>query len=821
MRKCLRKALAVLLGIASVVWIGGCTAVDDTKPSGTQDTNMTQPTGTEPTQAPEPATPLITDYQEKYRSQYHFSPASGWMGDLDGCVYYNGEYHMFWWGKATSRDLVHFDQVTVGNCFALVGDPGLGDYYTGGAVVDRNNTAGFGANKLIAIYTIPKSPQIQGISVSTDETFDSLLYYPGNPVLEKEGTQDFRDPAVFWDEKAEHWVMAIALPVEKKVSFYSSPDMKQWTWMSDFGPLGAREGLWECPDLIRLTTEDGTEKWVLIVSVGPNKEQYFVGEFDGTSFVPDPATLDHLTKGTGLDGQIFADFENGIPEGWTAEGKAFENAVSTGEDNAHLGGGYIRTDANGIGAVGSLLSPEFVIEKSAINFLLGSNKEALELSVELLVNGETVRTSYGDGTGYLKWNGWDVSDLTGQTAQIRIRDDSISGYVMMDQILFSDALHNEKLEHALWVDFGTDFYASRSFRDYDGTLENTAWMGWMGNWDYANATPAIAVAGFYDQRGTWSIARDLHLTTVDGVPRLTQSPVAGLTSLRGDAVTVSRTLTEGTGVFTEFQPSRNTYEFEAVFTPGARNSEFGFNLLVGDGRSLKLGYDAATSTLYLDRTNCADVSIKDFKRYMSAAVPLKDGQLKLRVFIDKQSVEVFANDGERVLTALTFPAEEQVGVEIFSDASATQMEFTGWMLDSIWPGHIQQMPETVNDSDDAVVYEGDWQRFDGDDAYANGDCHVTGTGSVSLTFRGTSVDWYGLVNSDLGMVDVYLDGEPVLEGLDLYSPVRRRQKLFSKTELSAGEHTITVQASGRKNPESTGTGVVHDTFVYLPVEKTP
>ena len=149
--------------------------MNSSKPSGTQGTDMTQSTGTEPTRATVPATPLITDYQEKYRSQYHFSPASGWIGDLDGCVYYKGKYHMFWWGKGTSEDLVHFDQVTVGNCFALIGDPGLGDYYTGGAVVDVNNTAGFGENKLIAIYTIPSSPQTQGISWSVDDTF---VYLP-------------------------------------------------------------------------------------------------------------------------------------------------------------------------------------------------------------------------------------------------------------------------------------------------------------------------------------------------------------------------------------------------------------------------------------------------------------------------------------------------------------------------------------------------------------------------------------------------------------------------------------------------------------------
>ena len=226
-------------------------------------------------------TGYITDYQEPYRSQYHFSSATSWIGDPDGYVYYDGTYHLFWWGKATSKDLVHFDQQTIGDTFAITGENILNDFFTGSAVIDKDNTAGFGENSMVAICTIPTSPQKQAIAYSLDDTFNSLHYYDGNPVLEHETASAFRDPTVFRDEENNHWTMVIALPDDHAVAFYSSPDLKEWTFLSEFGRIGAQSGAWECPDLFRMTADDGAEKWVLIISVGPNLEQYFVGEFDG------------------------------------------------------------------------------------------------------------------------------------------------------------------------------------------------------------------------------------------------------------------------------------------------------------------------------------------------------------------------------------------------------------------------------------------------------------------------------------------------------------------------------------------------------------
>ena len=758
--------------------------------------------------------PRIASYLEPFRSQYHFSPASGWIGDPDGMVYADGTYHLFWWGKATSRDLVHFDQVTIGNCFALIGDPGIGDYYTGSAVIDRENTAGFGKDRMIALYTIPGNPQCQGLSVSTDETYDSLLYYPGNPVLQREGVNDFRDPCVQWDPERNRWLMAIALSQKRQIAFYASDNLRDWTWLSDFGPLGAVEGQWECPDLLRIRDAQGKERWALIVSVSPNREQYFIGDFDGERFIVDERLLAYLTRGTGLDGIVLQDFEDGWGD-WTAEGSLADTLPAADTDLAHLGTGYLKTRTESNSEKGSLTSPPFVLEKNAIQFLLGSSKADTKLCIQLLVDGEPVRRSFGDGTGFMKWNGWDVSEYRGRKAQIRILDQSATGFLAVDQIMMTDTLLNTQSEHALWLDAGMDFYASRSFKDVDGTLDHLPLMGWMTNWAYANITPAIEVEGFRSQRGTLSLARDLHLTEIRGLPRLTQTPVAALETLRGASFEMALPLTEGTQPLPGFQPEANQYELEAVFTPAGDDSTFGFELLCGDGKCLRLTYSASVHTLTLERQGCSGVSIAGFSRTVQAPLPLHNGQLKLHLYIDRQSMELFGDDGAFVMTALTFPGEEQTGIRVFS-SDDTLLSYRAWMLDSIWPGHIQPRPIQVDDRDPEVVYTGEWTRFGDLKDCLEGSCSYTDDGTVSWTFTGTSVDWYGFLDQNLGIVRVSMDGETVLDALDLYAPGPSRQKLFSKTSLSPGQHTITVRTTGQKNPASEGTGMAHDAFVCLP-----
>lgn len=236
-------------------------------------------------------------YRETYRPQFHFSPAINWCNDPNGLVYNKGTYHLFYqhnpfgnrwghmtWAHASSKDLIHWKHLPV----AIPEENGI-MIFSGTCVVDKNNTSGFGKNgkvPMVAVYTghIENKNQSQHIAYSLD---DGLTWtkYANNPVLDLHKV-DFRDPKIFWYEPEKYWVMCVMLPVEHQVQFYSSPDLKKWTHLSDFGPAGDTSGVWECPDLTPVPVEGmpGKKKWLLQMSMNASM-QYFVGEFDGRNFV--------------------------------------------------------------------------------------------------------------------------------------------------------------------------------------------------------------------------------------------------------------------------------------------------------------------------------------------------------------------------------------------------------------------------------------------------------------------------------------------------------------------------------------------------------
>ncbi len=238
------------------------------------------------------------NYNEKYRPAYHFSPQYGWMNDPNGMVYKDGKYHLFYqynaygsrwanmhWGHAISEDLVKWEYLPL----ALAPDS-IGAIFSGSAVVDENNTAGFGKDAIVAIYTSAGASQTQSLAYSTDNG-NTFVKYENNPVLADANIADFRDPKVFWHEGSKRWVMSLA--TSQTITFYGSSDLKSWEKLSEFGEvIGAHGGVWECPDLFQLDYK-GKKKWILLVSInpgGPNggsATQYFIGEFNGTSFVPD------------------------------------------------------------------------------------------------------------------------------------------------------------------------------------------------------------------------------------------------------------------------------------------------------------------------------------------------------------------------------------------------------------------------------------------------------------------------------------------------------------------------------------------------------
>lgn len=263
---------------------------------------------------------LNSNMHEKFRPQIHFSPRQGWMNDPNGMVYLNGTYHLFYqhypdssvwgpmhWGHATSNDLVHWKEQPIG----LYPDS-LGYIFSGSIVADELNTSGFsknGATPLVALFTHhniaaekrgERFNQSQSLAYSLDSG-RTWLKYAHNPVLPNPGISDFRDPKLLWDKRTKTWIMTLA--VKDHISFYSSPDLKNWKHETDFGNnIGAHGGVWECPDLFPVKY-DGREYWVLIVSINPGAPnggsgtQYFIGDFNGHVFTPLYTTNEWLDYG--------------------------------------------------------------------------------------------------------------------------------------------------------------------------------------------------------------------------------------------------------------------------------------------------------------------------------------------------------------------------------------------------------------------------------------------------------------------------------------------------------------------------------------------
>ena len=263
---------------------------------------------------------------EKHRPVYHHTPQYGWMNDPNGMFYKDGVWHLCYqfnpygsqwenmtWGHSTSTDLVHWKAEPT----AITPDA-LGTIFSGCCVVDKNNTAGFGNDAVIAFYTSAGARQMQSMAYSTDggKTFTK---YENNPVITS-NVPDFRDPHVFWNDEAGFWNMILA--AGQQMSIYSSKDLKEWKHESDFGAeYGNHGGVWECPDLMKMKVK-GTdkEKWMLICNINPggpfggSATQYFIGQFDGHKFTCEDEPSETKWMDYGKDHYATITFDN-APEG--------------------------------------------------------------------------------------------------------------------------------------------------------------------------------------------------------------------------------------------------------------------------------------------------------------------------------------------------------------------------------------------------------------------------------------------------------------------------------------------------------------------------
>lgn len=267
-----------------------------------------------------------TANREQYRPVYHHTPAYGWMNDPNGMFFKDGVWHIYFqhnpygsqwenmtWGHSTSTDLLHWtfegDAIEPDN---------WGTVFSGSAVVDKEGTAGFGKDAVVALYTSAGENQTQSLAYSNDDG-KTFTKYNGNPIITS-NVPDFRDPHVFWNDEIKKWNMILA--AGQQMNIYSSDNLRDWTLESSFGAgYGCHDGVWECPDLMKLRVR-GTdkEKWLLICNINPggpfggSATQYFVGSFDGRKFTCETAPEVTKWMDYGKDHYATVSFDN-APDG--------------------------------------------------------------------------------------------------------------------------------------------------------------------------------------------------------------------------------------------------------------------------------------------------------------------------------------------------------------------------------------------------------------------------------------------------------------------------------------------------------------------------
>lgn len=406
---------------------------------------------------------------EAYRPLVHFSPERNWMNDPNGLVFHDGVYHLYFqhnpsgdrwgnmsWGHATSPDLLTWTEQRLAIPQTL-NDQGeaVESIFSGSVVVDENNTSGFGDGTntpLVAIYTSAYEPahptlagrQAQSLAYSLDDGY-TWTKFEQNPVLDR-GSANFRDPKVFWYDgpAGAYWVMVAVEAVDHKVVLYKSTNLRDWEHLSDFGPANSTGGIWECPDLFELPVDGDPNdtKWVMVVNLNPGAVaggsggQYFVGDFDGTTFTSETTQGPQDTP----VGDVFAGFDDGDFEGWTVAnepgnwkdgpwGLAPAAGALDGQSpvTGFIGAGLVNGFHDGDWPVGTLESPAFTVSGSHINFLVGGGRHPHVHDAQLTNEppaGTTVFDFETEDGQTLADTGWQI---TGDFATDPARNPSTAG----------------------------------------------------------------------------------------------------------------------------------------------------------------------------------------------------------------------------------------------------------------------------------------------------------------------------------------------------------------------------------------------------------
>ncbi|THZ29391.1 concanavalin A-like lectin/glucanase [Aureobasidium pullulans] len=670
-------------------------------------------------------------YNEPYRPQFHFSPKKGWMNDPNGLLYYNGVYHMYYqynpggntwgnisWGHATSRDLTKWEEQPVALLARGYGKNVTEMFFSGSAVADTQNTSGFGkkgkvpfvamytsvhpyAEKLPSGKTVRPNQQSQSIAYSLDEGMTWTTYDAVNPVILEPPAAyadqfiDFRDPFVFWHEETKKWVVILSLAQLHKLLIYTSPNLKEWTLASEFGPVNAAGGLWECPSLFPLPLDgkSSNTKWITQIGLNPggppgvvgSGTQYVVGSFDGKIFTADADSV-YPPPGAPSGSITSADFEGtSFAElGWTATGDLVDaGPVRIVADD--LSSSIVDTFLGSDTKEGTLTSKPFTISKSHINFLIAGGNALGQEGLNLIVSNKTVRQATGANTGVLVWQGWDVSEFQGETAVLEIVDLSTGGWghTIVDKITFSDGpITSQK---ANWMDHGPDFYAAVPWNGL-ATQDRTN-IGWMNNWQYAQVIPTDP------WRSAMSVPRGLSLQTVNGKAQIVQTAKEKWSSLESRGGSYSNKwspISEGTQKLKlDGKILDIVLTFDDRSATAGKESRFGIILRASKDLSqqTRVGYDFTIKHLFVDRTKSGNSSFDATfaSVYYAPLQATRGGKITMRILLDWSSVEVFGGIGESTLTAQIFPADSGTDVLLFSEGGKTKdVSVTAKGVGSAW-----------------------------------------------------------------------------------------------------------------------------------------
>ena len=306
---------------------------------------------------------------------------------------------------------------------------------------------------------------------------------------------------------------------------------------------------------------------------------------------------------------------------------------------------------------------------------------SVETAVNLLVDGDVVRSSTGRNSEHLDWSAWNVRDLIGKQAQVQILDRNTGGWghLLADQITFADQPARSVEERSNWLDHGKDYYAAVSWNDFPGGKR--VMIGWMSNWNYAGAIPTSP------WRSAMSVPREVSLRTINGHIQVVQQPLHRLDSLRsGPSYRLrNRDIPPGTTRLTDRRASGKALDITADLQAGDA-AKFGLAVRTGNGEQTLIGYDATTEEVYVDRSQSGNVGFNsDFPGVQRAPLAANRGRVTLRVLVDWSSVEVVAAGGQRLITDQIFPSDASQGVSLFADGgTATVKSLHIRQMRSIW-----------------------------------------------------------------------------------------------------------------------------------------